>query len=214
MNDQYIPDHMVSDHPLIIDKLTKLRDVSTSSQTFRVLIRHITLLLLYEGTGAFATGNKTVETPLTDMEGMEIKESIAIVPILRAGLIMSDAVSELLPESPIVHIGLERNEKTLESKKYFSGQLQKPKVTTCLLLDPMLATGGTASTACDIIKSWGVKKIIFIGIIGAPEGFTRLRENHPDVKIHVAAIDSHLDGNGYIVPGLGDAGDRLFSTCL
>ena len=119
-------------------------------------------------------------TLFKNMEGAEIKEPIAIVPILRAGLVMSDAISQLLPESPIVHIGLERNEKTLEAKKYFSGQLPNPTVTTCLLMDPMLATGGTASAACDIVKSWGAPKIIFIGIIGAPEGLLVLQKNFMD----------------------------------
>lgn len=214
MHDCFTRNYVVSRHPLIADKLTRMRDVSTSPRIFRELVRNITALLVYEATEKISIRHKNIETPLSNIEGSEIKESIAIVPILRAGLVMSDVTSSFFPESPIIHIGLQRDEETLEAKQYFSAQLPKPAGTTCLLLDPMVATGGTASTACDIVKNWGVPKIKIIGIIGAPEGLERLRENHSDVEIHLAAVDSHLDGNGYIVPGLGDAGDRLFSTGL
>lgn len=212
MHDPLRPNYVVSDHPLIVDKLTRMRDVRTSPPVFRDLVKNITALLVYEATAKISIQHKNTETPLSNMKGLEIKESVVIVPILRAGLVMSDVASRFFPESPVIHMGLQRDDETLEAKNYFTAQFPRLAGTTCFLMDPMLATGGTASTACDIIKTWGVSKIKIIGIIGAPEGLVTLRENHPDVEIHLAAVDSHLDGNGYIVPGLGDAGDRLFST--
>lgn len=202
----------ISNHPLIIDKLTKARDVSTTPESFRALIREITTLLLYEASASLKLKSRKTETPLGCMEGSEIDEPISIVPILRAGLTMSDAASNLFPQAPVVHLGLERDENTLEAKSYFTGRLNDPNETTCILLDPMLATGGTAHAACETLKSWGVQRIIFVGIVGAPEGLSLLYERHPDIEIYLGALDTHLNENGYIVPGLGDAGDRLFGT--
>ena len=202
----------ISSHPLIIDKLTKARDISATSESFRILIHQITTLLLYEACASLSLTSRKIETPLKCMEGHEIEESLAIVPILRAGITMSNAASKLFPEAPVVHIGLKRDESTLEAKTYFEGQLNNPSETTCIVLDPMLATGGTANAACTTLKSWGVKKIIFVGIVGAPEGLSSLRKTHPDIEIYLASLDNNLNRNGYIVPGLGDAGDRLFGT--
>ena len=202
----------ISSHPLIIDKLTKARDISATSESFRVLIGQITTLLLYEAGASLKLMPRKIATPLQCMEGSEIEEALAIVPILRAGITMSDAASKLFPEAPIVHIGIKLDESTLEAKHYFEGQLNHPGETTCIVLDPMLATGGTANAACTTLKSWGVKRIIFVGIVGAPEGLSSLSKTHPDIEIYLAALDNHLNENGYIVPGLGDAGDRLFGT--
>jgi uracil phosphoribosyltransferase len=204
--------NVISNHPLIIDKLTRARQVSTNSNTFRDLIGQITALLLYEASASICLKPKTVQTPLSDKEGQEIKPSIAILPIMRAGLIMSDVASQFFPEAPIVHLGFQRDEKTLEATNYYTGRLQNPSASTCIVMDPMLATGSTASAACSAIESWGVSNLIFIGVIGAPEGVSLLQRKHPDLAIHLGAIDSHLDKRGYIIPGLGDAGDRLFGT--
>ncbi len=202
----------ISSHPLVIDKLTKARDSSATSESFRVLIYQITTMLLYEAGASLNLKPRKIETPLQCMEGFEIEESLAIVPILRAGITMSDAASKLFPQASVVHLGLKRDENTLEAKIYFEGQLNQPGETTCILLDPMLATGGTANAACTTLKGWGVKRIIFVGIVGAPEGLSSLSKTHPDIEIYLAALDNHLNENGYIVPGLGDAGDRLFGT--
>jgi uracil phosphoribosyltransferase len=153
-----------------------------------------------------------VETPLTSTEGFELKAKIGLVPILRAGLGMVEGVWELMPSAEVWHIGLYRDEKTLKPIEYYNKLPIEPTVSVCLVLDPMLATGGSAVATIDILKRWGVTKIKFVGLIGAPEGIARLQEHHPEVPIHLAAIDERLNDIGYILPGLGDAGDRQFGT--
>ena len=202
----------ISNHPLIAAKLTEARSTATTPENFRKLMADITILLIYEATLFLKLKSKNIVTPLKGMIGHEIAESLALVPILRAGLIMSDVASNLLPRAPVVHIGFRRNENTLEATNYFEAQLSDPDKTTCFVLDPMLATGGTAHNACETLERWGVNRIIYIGIVGAPEGLQFLSDHHPNIKIHLGALDSHLNENGYIVPGLGDAGDRLFGT--
>lgn len=203
---------IVSSHPLVAHKLSILRDKNTESQKFREIIREIATLLTYEATLDLPTQTRVVNTPLTTTEGTIIKDNIGLVPILRAGLGMVQGVWGLVPSAEVWHIGLYRDEKTLKPVEYYNKLPVEPTVSVCLILDPMLATGGSAVATIDILKKWGVKNIKFVGIIGAPEGIAHLQEHHPEVPIHLAAIDERLNEFGYILPGLGDAGDRQFGT--
>jgi uracil phosphoribosyltransferase len=201
-----------STHPLVLHKLTILRDKNTEPRKFRELISEISALLTYEATADLVVEPKEVTTPMGSAKGSMTKENIGLVPILRAGLGMVDGVWDLLPDAQVWHIGLYRDEKTLQPVQYYNKLPTAPTVGVCLVLDPMLATGGSAAATVTILKEWGVKKIKYIGIIGAPEGIEHLSKTHPDVPIYLGAIDDHLDDIGYIVPGLGDAGDRQFGT--
>lgn len=201
-----------SAHPLVQHKLTLLRDKNTEPRKFRELVREISALLTYEATTDLALEAKEVVSPMGKAKGAAIKENVGLVPILRAGLGMVDGVWELMPDAQVWHIGLYRDEKTLQPVEYYNKLPTAPTVGVCLVLDPMLATGGSAVATVTILKKWGVKKIKYIGIIGAPEGIALLTKEHPDVPIFLAAVDDHLNEIGYIVPGLGDAGDRQFGT--
>lgn len=202
----------VSQHPLIAHKLGKLRSITTEPKKFRELVREITGLLAYEATSDLKISQKTVETPLGVAPAGELEEKIGLVPILRAGLGMVEGIWELMPSAEVWHIGIYRDEKTLKPVQYYNKLPTEPTVAVCLILDPMLATGGSAVATVDILKKWGVKRIKFVGLIGAPEGIAQLQNHHPDVPIYLAAVDDHLNEVGYIVPGLGDAGDRQFGT--
>ena len=201
-----------STHPLVKHKLTKLRDKRTKPKKFRELVRELAALLTYEATADLATQPVTIETPMAQTEGSDLKEKIGLVPILRAGLGMVEGVWGLMPSAEVWHIGLYRDERTLKPVAYYNRLPVAPTVSVCLVLDPMLATGGSAVATVDILKDWGVSKIKFVALIAAPEGIEFFHSTHPDVPIHVAAIDDHLNEVGYIVPGLGDAGDRQFGT--
>lgn len=201
-----------SKHPLVLHKLTVLRDKNTDPRKFRELVREISALLTYEATEDLVTQPKEVVTPMGNAQGFSTKENIGLVPILRAGLGMVDGVWDLLPDAQVWHIGLYRDEKTLQPVEYYNKLPTLPTVGVCLVLDPMLATGGSAAATVSILKKWGVKNIKYVGIIGAPEGIGHLSKVHPDVPIYLGAIDDHLNDIGYIVPGLGDAGDRQFGT--
>ncbi|MDI6694443.1 MAG: uracil phosphoribosyltransferase [Anaerolineales bacterium] len=201
-----------STHPLVAHKLTRLRDRTTDPRTFRELVREIAVLLTYEATADLNLRPRSVETPLALYNGAEVLERIGLVPILRAGLGMVDGVWELLPSAEVWHIGLYRDERTLKPVEYYNKLPIEPTVSLCLVLDPMLATGGSAAATVDILKRWGVRRIKFVGLIAAPEGIARLHQAHPEVPIHIAAIDERLNERGYILPGLGDAGDRQFGT--
>lgn len=201
-----------STHPLVGTKLTVLRNVNTDSKSFRELVREIAALLAYEATLDLAVREIEVQTPLAITKGTKLLERVGLVPVLRAGLGMVEGVWELMPGSEVWHIGLYRDEKTLKPVAYYNKLPVEPTVSVCLVLDPMLATGGSAVATVDILKKWGVKKIKFVGILAAPEGIERLHNAHPDVPIHIAAIDERLNEHGYILPGLGDAGDRQFGT--
>lgn len=203
---------IVSDHPLVQHKLTLLRDKVTDSTQFRQLVREIALLLCYEATRDLKIVPRTVETPLALVKGSELAEKIGLVPILRAGLGMVDGVREMIPGAEVWHIGLYRDEHTLRPVQYYNKLPVAPRVQVCLILDPMLATGGSAVAAARLLKDWGAQRIKFVGLIAAPEGLKVMRAEHPDVPIHVAAVDDHLNEVGFIVPGLGDAGDRQFGT--
>jgi uracil phosphoribosyltransferase len=201
-----------STHPLIAHKLSRLRDKSTEPKKFRELVREIAALLCYEATADLIVTPRELETPLTKMTGSELKEKIGLIPILRAGLGMVEGVWELMPVAEVWHIGLYRDEHTLRPVEYYNKLPTEPTVSVCLILDPMLATGGSATATAEVLKRWGVKKIKFVGLIASPEGIKAMQTAHPDIDIYVAAIDDHLNERGYIVPGLGDAGDRQFGT--
>jgi uracil phosphoribosyltransferase len=207
-----MPNIFASKHPLVSHKLTRLRDKSTDPKRFRELVREIAALLAYEATADLATVARQVETPLARAPGAELEEKIGLVPILRAGLGMVEGFWELMPSAEVWHIGLYRDEKTLKPVEYYNKLPIEPTVSVSLILDPMLATGGSAVATADVLKRWGVKKIKFVGLIGAPEGIENMQQHHPDIPIYLAAIDDHLNERGYIVPGLGDAGDRQFGT--
>ncbi len=208
----------VSNHPLILHKLAMLRDKKTDPKLFRELIREISILLAYEATSDLALKETTFDTPLVQTKGHELNEMIGLVPVLRAGLGMVEGIWEMMPAAEVWHLGLYRDHATLEPIKYYSKLPVSPRVDVCLILDPMLATGGTAVASTDLLKKWGAKRIKYLGLIGAPEGIKKLQTAHPDVPIHLAAIDERLTGSGdpfppgYILPGLGDAGDRQFGT--
>lgn len=201
-----------SSHPLVEHKLTLLRNVKTEPKKFRQLIREVAILMAYEATADLALSETSVETPMGEARGFELKEKIGLVPILRAGLGMVDGIWEMMPGAEVWHIGLYRDEETLRPVFYYNKLPTSPTVQLCLVLDPMLATGGSAVAAVDILKKWGAERIKFVGILAAPEGIAHLQEVHGDVPIYVAKVDERLNDIGYIVPGLGDAGDRQFGT--
>jgi uracil phosphoribosyltransferase len=202
----------ISNHPLIRHKVTMMRDSQTEPKKFRELIREVAMLLAYEATADLELKPVPVTTPLSQTTGYELKEVIGLVPVLRAGLGMVEGFWEMMPSAEVWHIGLYRDHKTLEPIQYYNRLPVAPTVDVCLILDPMLATGGSASATTQILKEWGAKRIKYIGIIAAPEGIKRMQHDHPDVDLYLAAIDDHLNEIAYIVPGLGDAGDRQFGT--
>jgi len=201
-----------SEHPLVRHKLTLLRDAGTESKKFRELIREIAILMAYEATADLGLSERTVATPMGEAPGHELQEKIGLVPILRAGLGMVDGIWEMMPGAEVWHIGLYRDEETLKPVFYYNKLPTSPTVQICLVLDPMLATGGSAVAAVNMLKEWGAERIKFVGILAAPEGIKHLQAEHPDVPIYVAAVDDYLNDVGFIVPGLGDAGDRQFGT--
>lgn len=202
----------VSSHPLVKHKLTRLRDVATDHRKFRELVRELALLLCYEATQDLQLNATTVNTPMGEAQGWEASEIIGLVPIMRAGLGLVDGIQELLPTVQVWHIGLYRDEETLRPVEYYNKLPAAPTVQVCLALDPMLATGGSAIATVDILKRWGARRIKYLGVLAAPEGVQALSAAHPNVPIHIAELDERLNDIGFIVPGLGDAGDRMFGT--
>ena len=199
-------------HPLIKEKMTHLRDQKTQPRNFRRLLDEIAQLLLFEVTRDLPLRETKVTTPLAETTGYELDVSgITVVPILRAGLGFLDAVLDLIPEARVGHIGLTRDEETLEPIKYYC-KIPKDKDAEIILIDPMLATGGSAAAALSMLKEDGYKHFRFMCLVAAPEGVELVNREHPDVPIYTAALDDHLNEHGYIVPGLGDAGDRVFGT--
>lgn len=207
-----MPNIFPSQHPLVAHKVSLLRDKRTEPKKFRELIREIAALLAYEATMDLLLKTRAIETPLAPYNGVELQEKVGLVPILRAGLGMVEGVWNLMPSAEVWHIGLYRDERTLKPVQYYNKLPVEPRVAVCLILDPMLATGGSAVATVNLLKQWGVRKIKFVGIIGAPEGIQLMTEHHPEVPIHLAAVDERLNDRGYILPGLGDAGDRQFGT--
>ena len=203
----------VFDHPLVKHKIAILRDKNTGMKQFRELIEEITTIMTYESMRDVELEPVEVETPLEKTIQYKVKEeSIAIVPILRAGLGMVNGVHKVFPTARVGHIGMYRNEETLEPQEYYCKLPDGIANMTVFLVDPMLATGGSAADALNALKKRGCKKIKFMAIIGAPEGVEKVSKTHPDVQIYVSTLDRELNKNGYILPGLGDAGDRLFGT--
>jgi uracil phosphoribosyltransferase len=202
----------VSNHPLIQHKLALMRSVDTEPKKFREVVREITTLLLYEATQDLETVEIEVRTPMATTKGRKLMLRIGFVPILRAGIGMVDAALDLIPMAQVWHIGLYRDHRTLLPVEYYNKLPVEPTVDLCMVLDPMLATAGSATATVKVLKDWGARRIKYVGLIAAPEGVERFHAEHPDVPIHVAAVDSHLNEIGYIVPGLGDAGDRQFGT--
>lgn len=202
----------ISSHPLVAHKLTQLRSVDTKPKKFRELIREISMLLAYEATLDLHLHTVDVQTPLQMTQGKSLDQQVGLVPVLRAGLGMVEGIWEMMPGSEVWHIGLKRDERTLAPMQYYANKPVEPKVQMCLLLDPMLATGGSASAACQLLKDWGVRRIKYLGLIASPAGVERLQKDHPDIDLHIAGLDEGLNEHGFIVPGLGDAGDRQFGT--
>lgn len=200
-------------HPLIKHKLAILRDKKTGTKEFRELISEIAMFLCYEAMKDAELEEVEIETPITSMKTGKLNEDkYVFLPILRAGTGMLDGVISVIPNAKIGHIGMYRNEETFEPVNYFFKVPKNIENKEVIILDPMLATGGSAIDAIEVIKAKGVKKIKFLSIIAAPEGLERIEKAHPDVQIYCAHIDDHLNENKYIVPGLGDAGDRIFGT--
>lgn len=202
----------VSTHPLVKHKLTLLRDKNTDFRSFRELMRELAMLLCYEFTEDLNLSSKAVETPMGTAQGSKTDERIGIVPVLRAGLGMLEGVLQLLPSVQVWHIGLYRDEETLQPVQYYNRLPAQAQIDIAIVLDPMLATGGSAVATIDLLKRAGVMRVKYVGIIAAPEGVAHLHEAHPEVPIYVANLDERLNEVGYIVPGLGDAGDRQFGT--
>ncbi len=203
---------VVPEHALIAHKLTRLRDANSSSMLFRNLANEITQVLVAEATRDLLTVEDVRNTPLESFSGQSLAKRIGIIPILRAGLGMSDAAHKMLPMARVLHVGLYRDEETLEPVYYYDKLPTPPNIDLALVVDPMLATGGSAIAAVSRLKETGITDLRFLGLIAAPEGIAAFRAAHPDVKIWMAAIDEKLDENGYIVPGLGDAGDRIMDS--
>lgn len=202
----------VMNHPLVEHHLSSLRDVATSSAEFRRLIRRLAFLLAYQATQDLALTQSEIETPMRRTKAQVLEQRIGLVPILRAGLGMVDPVLELIPDAEVWHLGLYRDEETAKPVHYYSKLPDQHPVDLALVLDPMLATGGSLLTAYEDLRNWGVKRIKMLAIISAPEGIAFLEKNAPDAEIHVCAVDECLNANKFIVPGLGDAGDRTFRT--
>ena len=206
-----VPPH-VCRHPLAAHKLTLLRDQTTPPPLFRALVRDLTSLVFLDAIADVRLEEQPIRTPLTEHTGRRLAERIGLMPILRAGLGMVEPILDLMPEARVWHLGLYRDHDTLRPVTYYNKLPTALNIDLSLVLDPMLATGGSAIAALDILKKGGAGRIKFLGLIAAPEGVEALRRAHPDGPIHVAAIDSHLNDHAYIVPGLGDAGDRQFGT--
>ena len=204
---------VVIDHPLVQHKLAHLRDKNTGTKEFRELVEELALLIGYEVTRDLPLEEKDVETPVAVAKTKVLSgKKLGIVPILRAGLGMVDGMTRLIPAAKVGHIGLYRDPETLQPVAYYCKLPQDIEERDIIIVDPMLATGGSAIAGIDVVKKAGCKRVRLVCLLGAPEGVEAVQKAHPDVDIYLAAIDSHLNDHGYIVPGLGDAGDRLFGT--
>ena len=200
------------DHPLIRHSLTRLRDVSTPPQEFRAIVGRLTGLLAYEAMRDLAVESVPVQTPLQQATGSRLTDRIGIVPILRAGLGMAESLLQMIPSAEVWHLGFYRDESTLQPVVYYNKLPQAQPVEVGILVDPMLATGGSGVAAVNTLREWGVPRIKFLAILAAPEGIRVVQDLLPEIQIYVCDIDEQLNAHGYIVPGLGDAGDRMFNT--
>ncbi|DAB35104.1 MAG: uracil phosphoribosyltransferase [Sulfurospirillum sp.] len=202
----------VIDHPLIQHKLSILRDEKTEPFQFRLLVDEISYLMLFEATRDLPLRDVKVKTPVATANAKKLNTKIMICPILRAALGMLDGIFKLIPDASVGFLGFQRNEKTLEAEFYYAKLPSDHTERTAIIIDPMFATGGTAIDAVNFLKSKGIKNIMFLALVSAPEGLKKFTAIHPDVEVYTACIDDGLNENGYIVPGLGDAGDRVFNT--
>ena len=202
----------VIDHPLIKHKLTVMRKKDTGTKDFRQNLDEIGGLMVYEITRDLPLNPVEIETPICQYTGYELAKKVVIVPILRAGLGMVNGIQDLIPTAKIAHVGMYRDEETLEPHEYFAKFPKNLEDAIVMVVDPMLATGGSAIDAVNAVKARGAKQIKLVCLVGAPEGVKAVTEAHPDIDVYLAALDDHLNENGYIVPGLGDAGDRIFGT--
>jgi uracil phosphoribosyltransferase len=208
-----LPNLTVLEHPLIQHKMTLLRDRTTGTRDFKQLVAEIAMLMAYEVTKDLPTEPVEIDTPLERMTGRMVSDNkLTLVPILRAGLGMVDGISELLPTARVGHIGVARDEASLEPVRYYAKLPGDERERDYFVLDPMLATGGSATAAVTTLKTAGARRIKFLCLVAAPEGVSRMLDGHPDVPVYAAALDRGLNENGFILPGLGDAGDRLFGT--
>jgi uracil phosphoribosyltransferase len=207
-----VPTLHVSQHPAVLHKLAILRDEKTEPKKFREVVRELSWLLGYEALADVGVRPLEIRTPMEPMTAHQLGVRIGLVPILRAGLGMVDAMLELMPTAQVWHLGLFRDERTLRPVEYYNKLPDSATVDLCLILDPMLATGGSATAAIEVLKKWGAVRIKLVNLITAPEGVMAVSSAHPDVEIHCAALDRGLNERGYIQPGLGDAGDRQFGT--
>ncbi len=207
-----LPRVHISKHPVIAHKLTALRDRHTSPPDFYRLVKEIGELLAYEATASLALEISETETPLMKMDGYKLAGGIGITPILRAGLGLAEGFREVISDAQVWHLGLRRDERTLQALEYYNRLPHKVNLQVCYAVDPMLATGGSAIDAINILKRRGIPRISYVGIIAAPFGLQNLVQAHPDIDVYIAALDESLNDLGYIVPGLGDAGDRQFGT--
>jgi len=203
---------VIFNHPLMHHKLSIIRDEKTGTKDFRETVSEIGMLMAYEITRDLPTVKVDVKTPVGIAHCEQLKKEVVIVPILRAGLGMVDGITKLIPTAKVGHVGLYRDENTLEPHEYYAKFPPCITEASVLVVDPMLATGGSACHAIDVLKKRGVTDIVYVGLVGAPEGVARLQKEHPDVDIFLAALDEKLNESCYIVPGLGDCGDRLFGT--
>lgn len=203
----------IINHPLITHKLTQIRKVETGTNEFRKIVNEIGGLMVYEITRDLELGEVEIQTPVSKMNAKElVGEKLVVVPILRAGLGMVDGILQMIPSARVGHIGLYRNEETLQPVEYYAKFPNKMEERLVIVVDPMLATGGSAIAALNQVKKRGAKNLKFVCLVAAPEGVEALRKAHPDIPIYVAALDEKLNEKGYIVPGLGDCGDRIFGT--
>lgn len=207
-----MPQLKILDHPIVSDIATQLRDETTPSAAFRRLTATLGALLAYEATDDLPTHTNPVTTPLTTTTGTRLSQPVTVVPILRAGLGLADGVLNVLPEARVGHLGMARDEQTLKPTSYYANLPTDAAQGPVLVTDPMLATGGSAVAALDWLKQQGCQDLRLLSMIAAPEGIQRVQKEHPEVRIIVAVVDEKLNDAGYIVPGLGDAGDRLYGT--
>ncbi len=208
----HLPRLHISTHPVMAHKITALRDKNTRPPEFYRLVKEIGALLAYEATASLALDSHTIETPLAPTQGYRLAGGIGVTPILRAGLGLAEGFREVIPDVQIWHLGLRRDEYTLQAMEYYNQLPHQVDLQVCYAVDPMLATGGSAIDAITILKKRGIARLSYVGIIAAPYGLLRLSQAHPDIDIFLAGLDDRLNDIGYIVPGLGDAGDRQFGT--
>jgi uracil phosphoribosyltransferase len=208
----HLPRVRISSHPVMAHKMTALRDKNTPPPEFYRLVKEIGALLAYEATASLALEPHHIETPMEAMTGRRLAGGIGVTPILRAGLGLAEAFREVIPDIQVWHLGLRRDEDTLQALEYYNRLPHKVELQVAYAIDPMLATGGSAIDAINILKRRGIPRLSYVCIIAAPYGLLKLSQTHPDIDIYIAALDESLDDKGYILPGLGDAGDRQFGT--